>query len=153
MQNWPLSKIDHFPHLRIHLLCKDQLIWLFTTCSDWLLRDPDLILTWSDVLSDSFDWMDLLLDCCIIWLGSLQFVPISFVSIFTPSACLMQGWMPSLYNSLEACRGTHLFLVLDFIPQYMDHLLIFLLSSDRYYYRLLCINCVEIWSFMMLISG
>ena len=94
------SKIDHFPHLRIHLLYKNS--W-----SDWLLRDPDLILTWSDVLSDSFDWMDLLLDSCLI---ITQFVPISFVSIHTqcfnliPVECLVFTIVLKHAEALICCQ-------------------------------------------------
>ena len=31
IQKWPSSKIDHFPHLRIHLLYTDQLFCLIVT--------------------------------------------------------------------------------------------------------------------------
>ena len=109
-----LIKDRSFPHLRIHLLCK-------INCSDWLLHDPDLILTWTDVLSNSFDWMDLLLDCYIILVRFFSTYTHSFVSIHT-QCFLDSSWMPSPYNSLEACRGAHLLPMLDFIIYYMDHL-------------------------------
>ena len=81
----------------------------------------DLIwLIWVTVLTK---WI-----CCLILFNLYPFL----LYLFTSSACLMQGWMLSFYNSLEACRGAQLLPMLDSIPQYMDHLLIFLLSSDRY---------------------
>ena len=55
-----------------------------------VLIDYYMILTWCWLdlidLSDSFDWMDLLLDCCLI---VTQFVPISFVSIH--AQCLLDA--------------------------------------------------------------
>ena len=70
-----LVKDRSFPPLQNPPLVQEQLIWSVRI-------DYYIILTWSWLdlidLSDSFDWMDLLLDCCLI---VTQFVPISFVSI------------------------------------------------------------------------
>ena len=99
----PHLKIDHFPHLRIHLLCK-------ISCSCFDLIDYYMILIWSWL--DLMFWMDLLLDCCIILVRFSSTCTHSFVSIHTQ--CLLDSsWMPSLYNSLEACRGAHLLPMLE----------------------------------------
>ena len=110
----PHLKIDHFPTLE-STSCT-RISWF-----DWLSHDPDLNLTWTDGLSDSFDWMDLLLDCYIILVRFSSTCTHSFVSIHA-QYLLDSSWMPSPCNSLEACRGAQLFQWYNFITQYMDHL-------------------------------
>ena len=62
--------------------------------------------------------MDLLPDCYIILVRFSSTCTHSFVSIH--AQCLLDSLVFTIV--LEACRGAHLFPVLDFIPQYMDHL-------------------------------
>ena len=76
-----------------------------------------------------------LLDCCM----DQQFVPISFVSIhalalFWPEWCKDPCLSLSIvYSCLESSIGAQVFPILGSIPQYMDHLLISLLLTWRYF--------------------
>ena len=75
-----------------------------------------------------------LLDCCM----DQQFVPISFVSIHALALFWPEWFFPCLslsivYSCLESSIGAQVFPMLGSIPQYMDHLLISLLSACRYF--------------------